>query len=483
MQALTLLWLRRWFRMPAVLACAALAAAACLPIEAGAVPAFARQTGQNCVACHAGGQFPELTPYGRLFKLTGYTIGERGIPFSLMGVATMNKTRSTSDPNGEVGSDFPKDGNPIFNTGSLFIAGKVTNNIGGFVQITYNNYDHQREDSSWQGHTYSDNLDIRYADRFIDGNRDLIVGVTLHNNPTVQDVWNSAPAWGFNVVPGSSGPGVTPLLAGGLAQQAAGLGAYAYWNRTLYAELSAYRTADGFWSFMSQGYRVATDNLAVQKGYSPYWRVALTHDWGPHNLMVGAAGLVADLHTDAADTSSPTWRYRDTALDAQYQYLLDPHTVTAQLSYIDERIGYDGATAGQAGAYDAANGTSAQPLTNDRDTLKMFRAKASYVYQARYGTSLSYFDVHGSYNSLNQAALPQDPSTWAQLASVSGSLAGTPDTRALTAEVFWTPVQYARIGLQYTAFNKYNGASSNYDGWGRSAKDNNTVFLYVWGAY
>src|SRR5665647_3891500 len=36
-----------------------------LPVQAGAVPAFARQTGQNCVACHAGGQFPELTPYGR----------------------------------------------------------------------------------------------------------------------------------------------------------------------------------------------------------------------------------------------------------------------------------------------------------------------------------------------------------------------------------------------------------------------------------
>ncbi|MHB1334257.1 MAG: hypothetical protein ACYCY1_16855, partial [Sulfuriferula sp.] len=43
--------------------------------SAQAVPAFARQTGQNCVACHAGGQFPELTPYGRLFKLTGYTLG------------------------------------------------------------------------------------------------------------------------------------------------------------------------------------------------------------------------------------------------------------------------------------------------------------------------------------------------------------------------------------------------------------------------
>ena len=31
-----------------------------LPETAQAVPAFNRQTGQNCVACHAGGQFPEL---------------------------------------------------------------------------------------------------------------------------------------------------------------------------------------------------------------------------------------------------------------------------------------------------------------------------------------------------------------------------------------------------------------------------------------
>ncbi|MFM0390146.1 cytochrome C, partial [Paraburkholderia dipogonis] len=30
---------------------------------AHALPIFARQTGQSCVACHAGGQFPELTPY------------------------------------------------------------------------------------------------------------------------------------------------------------------------------------------------------------------------------------------------------------------------------------------------------------------------------------------------------------------------------------------------------------------------------------
>ena len=65
------------------------------PFEAQALPLFARQTGQNCVACHAGGQFPELTPYGRMFKMTGYTIGDRTIPISVMGLATYAKVADT----------------------------------------------------------------------------------------------------------------------------------------------------------------------------------------------------------------------------------------------------------------------------------------------------------------------------------------------------------------------------------------------------
>src|SRR5216684_3279215 len=38
--------------------------------SAQALPSYARQTGQECAACHNG--FPELTPYGRLFKLNAY---------------------------------------------------------------------------------------------------------------------------------------------------------------------------------------------------------------------------------------------------------------------------------------------------------------------------------------------------------------------------------------------------------------------------
>ncbi|MFI4932297.1 MAG: hypothetical protein ACHP83_18790, partial [Burkholderiales bacterium] len=67
-----------------------------LPQQASAIPLFNRQTGQNCVACHAGGQFPELTPYGRLFKMTGYTIGQRTVPVSAMAVVSYSKVADTS---------------------------------------------------------------------------------------------------------------------------------------------------------------------------------------------------------------------------------------------------------------------------------------------------------------------------------------------------------------------------------------------------
>src|SRR6202140_2840233 len=40
---------------------------------AEALPSFARQTGQPCGTCHT--DFPYLTPYGRRFKLLGYTVG------------------------------------------------------------------------------------------------------------------------------------------------------------------------------------------------------------------------------------------------------------------------------------------------------------------------------------------------------------------------------------------------------------------------
>ena len=144
---------------------------ALLPTDAQAIPAFNRQTWQNCVACHAGGQFPELTPYGRMFKMTGYTIGERALPISAMAVASLSKVANTSKSD-DPGADFQKNSRAILATASLLLGGKVTDNIGAFAQITYDPYATQDADGNFHGHSHADNIDIRYADRFISGHRD-----------------------------------------------------------------------------------------------------------------------------------------------------------------------------------------------------------------------------------------------------------------------------------------------------------------------
>jgi hypothetical protein len=45
------------------------------------------------------------------------------------------------------------------------------------------------------------------------------------------------------------------------------------------------------------------------------------------------------------------------------------------------------------------------------------------------------------------------------------------------------PVEYVRVAAQYTACSKFIGASANYDGMGRDARDNRALFLYIRGSY
>lgn len=474
--------------------------------QAQALPAFARQTGQNCVACHAGGQFPELTPYGRLFKLTGYTIGERALPLSMMGVVTASKVKDTSKSDNPP-ADFQKNGSLIFATGSLFIAGKITDNVGLFTQITYDNYAAQSVSpdgvgaGQFQGHTNADNMDIRYADHFINANRDLIFGVSLNNNPSVSDPWNTAPAWMQYVpVPSPTSSafvdGSAPYPGYGAGGNVAGMTAYAYLNKAIYAELGGYTTANGAFSFMSAGINNA--GTTKLKGLNPYWRLAYTHEWGPHNIMLGTSGMNSDVYDNPEDTSDPSsvHRFNDRGVDAQYQYLLDPHTVTAQIAYMTSKHRYPDFLANQpapGGFVDAAG--NPLPDTNASDTTHTLRAKLTYTYQAKYGGSLGYFNLTGTTNTLNQTSgydpttglITSDPTgalgATALSTRVTGNLSGNPATSGFTYEAFWIPVQYVRVGMQYTTYSKYNGAATNYDGLGRDAKDNNTVFFYIWGAY
>ena len=422
--------------------------------SAQALPSFARQTGQSCVACHAGGQFPELTPYGRLFKLTGYSNGTRSNPFAAMVIGDLTSTRNN---NGADGSISPKDKQLILDFGSVFVAGKITDNSGGFAQFTYTAYDHQDAAGNWVGHLGSDNFDLRYTDHQADARHDFIWGVTLHNNPTVQDVWNSSPAWGYPYVSSSlgafGGVPVSTLIEGALAQQVAGIGVYAYLNKSFYAELTSYQTAKGGWSFLSMGNKKGDTYhpLTYMDGSSPYLRLALTHEWGAQNVMLGAFAMNADI-LPLDDDNNPIYgqgstHYRDAGIDAQYQYLLAPHTFTAQMRYVRERINDD-----------------TRMLYESPASLRSFILRGSYVYRAKYGASLAFTNVNGS----------ADATAYPNSASFS------PDTQLWKPELFWIPMQSLRVGLQYNYFTRYLGAANNYDGNGRNASENNTTFVYLW---
>jgi len=442
-----------------------------LPNHASALPTFARQTGQSCVACHAGGQFPELTPYGRIFKLTGYTIGSLGNPFSAMVVSDLTQNKNNTDLVSNTGISS-QNNIPLIDVGSVFIAGKLTDNIGGFAQFTYSVYDHQDGSGNWRGHLGSDNTDLRYVNRFLTPTNDLILGVTVHNNPGVQDVWNSAPAWSFPFLtaPGAASafagvPVSTKLEDGTLSSQVAGLGAYAFWNKSIYLELTGYQTATGFWKFLSQGYKPGDPNspLTYSQGISPYMRVAYTKEWNEQNFMIGLMAMNTNIYPfDGSNLPQygVVTHYQDKGIDAQFQYLLDPHTVTAQLRYITEKINDD-------------TGTNA-----NSNRLNSFFAKITYVFRNEYGADVAYRSVNGS----SDIGAYQNYAT-TQASSYSTSLSNSPNSKLWTPEVFWLPMQNLRLGLQYNMFTQYLGATSNYDGNNRNASDNNFAYLYAWLAF
>ncbi len=460
-------------------------AGACLAAMAGsalAVPSYARQTGQECIACHVS--FPELTPYGRYFKLTGYTIGKTAftsegakyIPLAVMLQASVTNTRNNkaTDPDtGDTVSVNQRNNSAVFSGGSVFLSTKINDYIGTFIQWSYDNLA-TTADGTLGGHSGIDNTDIRVVGKYASegaAEPDFVYGATLNNNPTVQDPWNSTPAFGFPYTASSlaSTPAAATQIDGSLAQQVAGIGGYVWWKKSLYAELSFYRTADGAFSVLRQGQDTHTDGgVAALNGYNPYWRLAYSHDWGPNSMMIGTYGMVINRYPSNFDTSTGTDRFTDVAIDGQYQYITDPHTFTAQATYISEKQSYD-----TSYPYSVANGSGigAGPApANASDRLRTFRGKATYYYQRKYGGTVGYFSTTGGADSGLYST------------NASGN-ANTPNSSGYIMELDYLPIQNVRLMLQYTAYNKFDGASTNYDGNGRNARDNNTTFLNVWVAF
>ncbi len=445
-------------RSPRVALLLLAATSALLASSAHALPSFSRQTGAACADCHVGAFGPQLTPFGINFKLTGYTLtkGESNIPVSAMLQSSFQSLKTPL-------SDGSQKATLLAQQASVFLAGGLTEHLGAFVQAT---------GTAAAGNANTDKLgmdeaDIRYARTLALGEHSAIVGVSLNNNPTVSDALATVPAWRFPYIGPTLPPGgATPMIDGGLGQQTLGLNVYTLVDSAWYAELGGYKALPR--SFLEKTHVIANgDPYTKADGISPYWRLAYMGDLGGGNFTAGVFGLNAHILSDPA--SSATDKYRDLGLDASYQRQFgDKHTLALNAAYLDEKQNLDASF---------ANGAA----NNASNSLHRFDLSASYYYDQTYGLTAGLFRIAGSADGGLYAANPDT------------GYAGTPDTNGYVLQADWTPFGKSdswgapwanlRMGLQYTGYTKFNGASSNYDGSGRNACDNNTLYAFVWSAF
>jgi hypothetical protein len=506
-----------------IVVCCGLLAAVVLGLstrQAQALPSFARQTGQPCGTCHT--DFFGLTPYGRRFKLYGYTIGggkyrtpmlslprdkadvafqyakSAALPFpalaskeksdliayadtihpidapvveetgpkgwvppiSMMGVLGFTHTDSPQAPS----APYHPNDNVTLDPVSFFWGGAITEHVGAFAQVTYAGPGPGVfTDPSLQTDTFSktwtwDNTDIRYANATSIGGVDVVYGLTFNNSPTVQDLWNTTPAWSFPYASSTIAPGfsASTIIEGAFAAHVVSAGAYAMINDIIYLEFSGYRTLD-FHTLNSFGEN-PFDMPGPLEGVAPYWRVAIEPHWGNHYLMLGAFGMLAKVHpwvamlpsVEPTATFPQTDNYTDVGLDTQYQYQGSGWWLTLRGSLIRE--------------YQYLNASFLNGLTttpnNELNSLRLYASVAL-----------------GGNNTIVLTA--QHFNIWAHPAA----LAATTDSNGWIAELAYIPYGLnnapgwpwanVRLGLQYIRNNRVDGSTFG-------AQNDNTVFLYAW---
>lgn len=422
--------------------------------EGWAIPSFARQTNLPCSSCHT--IYPELNAFGRLFKLNGYTlVGTETIqvrdtsdnvslnlvkipPVSMMLQAsyTYNIKEQPGTQNNNV--SLPQQL-------SLFLGGEITPHLGAFIQVTYDD----------QGATFGmDNADIRYTNQTEIGSENLLYGVTLNNNPTVQDIWNSTPAWSFPYA--SSSVSVSPLastlIEGGLAQSVAGLGAYALLNHFIYGEISVYRSAQ-----QGSAHPPDSTSMGIIKTLAPYWRLVLQKQYNDQYVEIGTFGMLTEMYPTSI--TGLTDKYTDIGFDINYEKPFGENQFTAHASFVHEKRDLDGTY--------VLNGAQS-PSSN----LNSFKIVGNYYMNQQIGFSLGYFKITGDEDLVLYA-----PGT------VFGSTNGSPNSNGFIGEFNYLPWYNTKFSIQYVAYNKFNGSGSNYDGKGRNASDNNSLYLLSWIAF
>jgi hypothetical protein len=421
------------------------------PPKVEAVPSYARQTGLPCSGCHYTP--PELNPAGRRFKLLGYVDraddtkvvkadgGKKraaldllaSLPLSAWLEASFTSLKSPvpGTQNGSV--EIPQDI-------SLFLAGAWTTHVGSFMQVTYDVQD---------DHFGIDNTDVRYANKTKLGGKELVFGLNVNNNPTVEDLWNNTPAWGYPFVADDWAPTPTaaPIVAS-LGQDVAGFGGYAMWDNHLYLDATLYRSQHIGSAQPNSG----TDFGINIRGVAPYWRVAWQQLTGKTQYEIGTYGM--HMRSSPGAITGLEDDFTDWAVDTQIdRTLFRTDVLSLRASYTRENSNLAAMAALEA----------ASPGSHHLNT---FMANAEYHFGNRASGAFGWFNTTGT-TDVN--LYPQD--------SVGGSANGDPRSAGYIANFSYWPWQNLQLSAQYTGYTRFNGGSTNYDGAGRNANSNNTVYL------
>lgn len=421
-----------------------------LASPAQAIPLYNRQTGQACVACHTSP--PELTPFGRRFMLGGYTMGggKTGLPLS--GFVESGFT-STAKPVDQAGPGLKRNDNAEVQKLKAYTGGAFTDSIGAFAEFVFNPIVHKAQVG---------NIDLRYADSHTVGGHDVLLGVTVNNNPGFQDVWNTTLVRSWPYARSAAAPRArnTMILEGQLAQRAVGAGVYGFIDDRLYLELAAY----GGLSRQAQD-SIGLDPADTRRilGTGLYGRVAYERQFGNDSLMVGGTGFSSDLSLPG-DRAPGKDRVNSLGVDLQYQWMTKGPT--------------DWILRAAAGTeqWDLSDSRARGLAVRDANRLSNLKVSGSWVFKKVYGTSLGFQRRWGSTDAL-----------------FFGTANGKPDTTALQLDAFvinpgfmppaWHPGLRVRLGATYTHYTSFDGARRNVDGRGRSAADNDTLFVYLYSAF
>jgi hypothetical protein len=154
------------------------------------------------------------------------------------------------------------------------------------------------------------------------------------------------------------------------------------------------------------------------------------------------------------------WRRTELGSSATYQHTFGTNTLAIETNFLFEQQ--------NLGAFVAA-GRSA----NSTNYLDQFRITSTYAWDNAYEFTLAYTDTWGS----------TDPLLYPAVAN-TGSAAGNPGSQAIIVGNDTTHPGYPwlnlRVGVQYTYYLMFNGGTTNYDGHGRNATDNNALLLFTW---